>query len=77
MLVNMIHGGECVDEIGERFLTYYKVPPSAGRLSKRLVKNVDYFQVDPEITFNADLIHTLFAFKILFFVSISPDPPHL
>ena len=22
-----------------------KVPPSAGRLSKRLVKNVDYFQV--------------------------------
>ena len=54
------------------------MPPSAGRLSKRLVKNIDYFQVDPEITTNMKTIQciafVLDSLKIFFFVTISPNP---
>ena len=57
------------------------MPPSAGRLSKRLVKNIDYFQVDPEI--NNKHVKLLIAWQSyllnsheIFFVSISPNPLH-
>merc|ERR1711872_866396 len=46
----------------------FQVPPSAGRLSKRLIKNVDYFQSNYVLVFLVLVLYCLISFPLLLIV---------
>merc|ERR1712112_380601 len=46
----------------------FQVPPSAGRLSKRLVKNVDYFQSNYVLVFLILVLYCLISSPLLLIV---------
>merc|ERR1711973_584690 len=46
----------------------FQVPPSAGRLSKRLVKNLDYFQSNYVLVFLVLVIYCLISSPLLLIV---------
>merc|ERR1712018_209225 len=46
----------------------FQVPPSAGRLSKRLIKNVDYFQSNYVLVFLVLVLYCLISSPLLLIV---------